>query len=84
MDASTAAQHVGRVAAEGYTIVEDAIEPDLVDELNEVLARLETDLGVEPATNSFEGAQTLRIYNLLAHGEVWQRVPPHDSVLPVV
>ncbi len=79
-----AAAHIGRIAEEGYTIVEGAIEADLVDELVETLDRLETDLGVEPATNSFEGAQTLRIYNLLAHGEVWQRVPLHDRVLPVV
>jgi ectoine hydroxylase-related dioxygenase (phytanoyl-CoA dioxygenase family) len=84
MDASTVRSHVDRVAQDGYTIVDDAIEPDLIDELAESLTRLETDLGVEPATNSFEGAKTLRVYNLLAHGEVWQRVPLHDSVLPIV
>ncbi|MEY2475723.1 MAG: hypothetical protein QOG87_1038 [Actinomycetota bacterium] len=78
------AGHIGRIAEDGYTIVEGAIEPDLIDELIESLAKLETDLGVEPATNSFEGSSTLRIYNLLAHGEVWQRVPLHDRVLPVV
>jgi ectoine hydroxylase-related dioxygenase (phytanoyl-CoA dioxygenase family) len=78
------AGHIARIAQDGYTIVEDAIEPDLVDELVETLDRLERDLGVEPATNSFEGDHTLRIYNLLAHGEVWQRVPLHERVLPVV
>ena len=84
MDAATVNEHVKRVAADGYTIVEDAIAPDLVDELIADLARLERELAIEPATNSFEGANTLRIYNLLAHGEVWQRVPLHDSVLPIV
>src|SRR3954464_4730381 len=76
--------HVGRIQSDGYTIVENTIDPDLVDELASDLARLERALDVRPAGNSFEGANTLRIYNLLAHGEVWQRVPLHESVLPIV
>src|SRR5205085_10191658 len=75
---------VKRIAEDGYTIVEGAIAPELVSELNADLARLERELEVRPADNSFEGANTLRIYNLLAHSEVWQRVPLHESVLPVV
>jgi ectoine hydroxylase-related dioxygenase (phytanoyl-CoA dioxygenase family) len=39
---------------------------------------------VQPSPNSFEGHQTLRIYNLLAYDDVWQRVPVHEHVLPVV
>lgn len=69
---------------DGYTIIEGAIEPDLVDELAGSLAHLERELGVVPADNDFEGRNTLRIYNLLARGEVWQRVPVHPNVLPVV
>ena len=84
MDAATVAEHVKRIAEDGYTIVEGAIAPELVSELNADLARLERELEVRPADNSFEGANTLRIYNLLAHSEVWQRVPLHESVLPVV
>ena len=84
MDGATVRDHVERIGRDGYTIVEDAIEPDLVDELTADLARLERELDIRPATNSFEGAETLRVYNLLAHGEVWQRVPLHESVLPVV
>jgi ectoine hydroxylase-related dioxygenase (phytanoyl-CoA dioxygenase family) len=80
----TAGLHLERIAAEGYTIVEDAIETDLLDALTEDLARLERELAIEPATNSFEGANTLRVYNLLAHGELWRRVPLHESVLPIV
>jgi ectoine hydroxylase-related dioxygenase (phytanoyl-CoA dioxygenase family) len=37
-----------------------------------------------PASNDFEGSQTVRIYNLLAHGQVFERVPVHANVLPVV
>src|SRR3954452_11340320 len=76
--------HVGRVERYGYTIVEGAIDTDLVAELRSDLARLERALDVQPAGNSFEGARTLRVYNLLAHGEVWQRVPLHEHVLPIV
>jgi ectoine hydroxylase-related dioxygenase (phytanoyl-CoA dioxygenase family) len=80
----TVADHLGRIAADGYTILENAIEPDLIDALVDDLARLERDLAITPAPNSFEGTNTLRVYNLLAHGDVWQRVPTHDAVLPIV
>jgi len=76
--------HVKEIADRGYTIVEDAIEPDLVDELNATLSRLERFLDVQPSPNSFEGHHTLRIYNLLAFDDVWQRVPVHPHVLPIV
>jgi ectoine hydroxylase-related dioxygenase (phytanoyl-CoA dioxygenase family) len=76
--------HVKEVADEGYTIVYDAIEPELVDALGDSLSRLERFLDVQPSPNSFEGHKTLRIYNLLAYDDVWQRVPVHAHVLPVV
>jgi ectoine hydroxylase-related dioxygenase (phytanoyl-CoA dioxygenase family) len=78
------AAHMERIRRDGYTIVTDAIEADLVVELTEDLARLERELDIQPAANNFEGDNTLRVYNLLAHGEVWQRVPVHQSVLPIV
>ena len=37
-----------------------------------------------PATNSFEGTKTVRIYNLLAHGPLYEQVPVHPAVLPIV
>ena len=84
MDQAAVAKHLDRIKRDGYTIVENAIEPGLVDELSAEVARLENELDVQPATNDFEGSQTLRVYNLLVHGEVWQRVPVHESVLPIV
>jgi ectoine hydroxylase-related dioxygenase (phytanoyl-CoA dioxygenase family) len=39
---------------------------------------------VLPAQNDFEGARTVRIYNLLAHGPLYEGVPVHENVLPVV
>ena len=78
------AQHVQRVAEHGYTIVEDAIEPELVDALRRDLERLERFFEVEPAANSFEGHHTLRLYNLLAFDRVFELIPVHRHVLPIV
>jgi len=75
---------VAAIAEQGYTIVPDAIEADLVDELVDDLTRLERELGAVPSANSFEGEHTVRIYNLLARTPVYQRVPVHPSVLPIV
>ena len=76
--------HVARVQRDGYTIVEDALEPDLAEALAEDLGRLERELGAAPAHNIFEGLRTVRIYNLLARGRLYERLPVHDNVLPVV
>jgi ectoine hydroxylase-related dioxygenase (phytanoyl-CoA dioxygenase family) len=78
------ADHTAAIAERGYTIVPDAIEADLLDELDLELARLEVELGIVPARNDFEGNQTVRIYNLLVHGRVFERVPVHPNVLPLV
>ena len=81
----TAAQnHIHEVAERGWTVIENAIDPDLIDALTDDLRRLETELGTRPSENSFEGRQTLRIYNLLARSELWWQVPVHPVVLPVV
>src|SRR3954471_4936150 len=80
----TTDEHAARIAEVGYTIVEDAIEVDLVDALHDDLLRLERDLGIVPASNDFEGTKTVRIYNLLVHGALYERIPVHDSVLPIV
>src|SRR4051794_4414435 len=84
MQSDAVREHLGRIERDGYTIVEDAIESDFLEDLSADVARLEKELDVQPATNEFEGSKTLRVYNLLAHSEVWQRVPVHDSVLPIV
>jgi ectoine hydroxylase-related dioxygenase (phytanoyl-CoA dioxygenase family) len=78
------AAHFDAIRDQGYTVVPDAIEPELVAALTDDLDRLERDLAIEPASNEFEGSRTLRVYNLLAHGAIWQQVPVHPNVLPVV
>lgn len=81
---STTADHVADVARDGYTIVHDVLSAAETDELAADLARLERELSIRPATNLFEGQKTLRVYNLLVHGALYQRIPVHEKVLPVV
>jgi len=76
--------HLERIARDGYTVLEDAIEPALVESLAADLERLEKEHDIRPSENPFEGARTVRIYNLLAHGTLYQQVPVHPVVLPVV
>src|SRR5262249_19107324 len=77
-------EHLARIARDGYTILENAIEPDLIEQLSADLERLEREYDVKPAKNPFEGTRTVRIYNLLVHGPLYERIPVHDQVLPVV
>jgi ectoine hydroxylase-related dioxygenase (phytanoyl-CoA dioxygenase family) len=76
--------HLDEIARQGFTIVVDAIDPSMVDSLNDDLVRLEHELGVTPAGNDFEGHHTVRIYNLLVHGALYEQIPVDPTVLPIV
>jgi ectoine hydroxylase-related dioxygenase (phytanoyl-CoA dioxygenase family) len=80
----TTEEHAARIARDGHTIVEDAIAPALVDRLVDAIDSLHEALAIQPATNIFEGTQTLRVYNLLARGKVFEEVPVHERILPIV
>jgi len=78
------ASHLERMNRDGYTIIENAIDPSVVAALRDDVVQLERKLKIQPAPNLFEGHNTLRIYNLLARGEIYEQVPVHDRVLPIV
>ena len=84
LDPDTLAAHAERIDRDGYTILEGVIEPELRDALIDDLVRLERFYGVTPSDNGFEGTKTVRIYNLLALGKVYEGIPVHANVLPVV
>ena len=84
LDPPTLAAHLARLDRDGYTIVEDAFEPALADELLADLARLERETGEGPGKNLFEGTKTVRIYNLLARGKIYEQIPVYDGVFPIV
>ncbi len=75
-------KHVEAIARDGFTIVENAVEPALLDGLTNDLSRLEKDLA--PNYNFFEGFNTLRVYNLLVHGAHFERMAVHPHVLPII
>lgn len=75
---------LAELESQGYTILEGAIEPELVAALVEAIRRIERESGAEPRGNPAEGFATLRTYNLLAKDPVFQRMPVHPAVLPWV
>jgi ectoine hydroxylase-related dioxygenase (phytanoyl-CoA dioxygenase family) len=77
-------EHLERIRTEGSTIVRDVFDPDTAAALVTRLDELERELGVTPADNGFEGRSTVRIYNLLAHGELFEAIPVDPAVLPIV
>jgi ectoine hydroxylase-related dioxygenase (phytanoyl-CoA dioxygenase family) len=81
--AQTVDEHISRINDVGYTVVEGVASSEFLDGLIDDLDRLERDLQIVPADNSFEGRRTTRIYNLLAHGLRFEQIPVHDDVLPI-
>jgi ectoine hydroxylase-related dioxygenase (phytanoyl-CoA dioxygenase family) len=76
--------HVDKIASDGYSVVEGAIDEALLDALQADLERIEREERVAPASNIFEGLKTVRIYNLLARGALYAAIPVHERVLPIV
>ncbi len=81
MDEATLLDHKRRLADDGYTIIERAFDVALADELRADLERLERELGEGAGKNLFEGFNTVRIYNLLLHGKLYEQIPVHGDVL---
>jgi ectoine hydroxylase-related dioxygenase (phytanoyl-CoA dioxygenase family) len=83
-DANELAGHLERMQRDGFTIVEGVLDAVAVAELRDDVARLERALAAQPAANLFEGLRTVRIYNLLVHGLLYQGLPVHERVLPII
>jgi ectoine hydroxylase-related dioxygenase (phytanoyl-CoA dioxygenase family) len=84
LDQTQIQTHLEKIARDGYSIVPNAIDRDFVDALVADLLRLERELGITPAPNPFEGVKTVRIYNLLRYGKLYERIPVHENILPIV
>ena len=76
--------HLERIDRDGFTVVEAAIEPALLDELRTALAEVEAEHGIGYRDTGFEGTRTVRIYNLLAHHRAFEQIPVSPMVLPIV
>jgi hypothetical protein len=76
--------HADRIRGDGFTVIEAAVNPELVEGLITALQRIECEHHLGPARTSFEGFKTVRINNLLTYDDLFWEVPLHDNVLPVV
>lgn len=83
-DAGPTGRAVAGIEERGWTVLDGVLSPAECDALVDDLDRLHRELGTVPASNDFEGTSTLRVYNLLAHGPLWQRIPTEPTVLEVV
>ena len=76
--------HLAEIESQGFTVLHEVFDADRAAALVARLDELESSLGITPADNSFEGSATVRIYNLLAHGALFEAVPVEPRVLSVV
>ncbi|MFZ4810476.1 MAG: phytanoyl-CoA dioxygenase family protein [Ilumatobacteraceae bacterium] len=76
--------HIEQLDRDGYTIVRDAFDADVARSIHDDVLRLESELDIGTGTNGFEGRSTTRVYNLLAHGSLYEQIPVHPVVLPLM
>jgi hypothetical protein len=76
--------HADRIRDDGFSVIEHAASPDLVEGLKQALLRIEREHNLGYAKTSFEGFKTVRINNLLTYDDLFWEVPLHENVLPVV
>jgi len=84
MTTADTSDHLARIERDGFTIVEDVLPAAEAEAVLAEVHRLERDLAIAFATNDFEGRQTKRVYNLLLHGALFEAIPVHPAVLPIV
>lgn len=84
MDEAKFEAHLQEIDDQGFTIVEDAVDKDLVKEILDAVDEVESQGSSAPRGNALEGFKTLRTYNLLAKSPSFQKMPMHENVLPLV
>ncbi|MDD5272262.1 MAG: phytanoyl-CoA dioxygenase family protein [Methylovulum sp.] len=81
---TTISHYAEQIERDGYAIVDNVLDPDLLETLDNDIRRLEALLSIPLGKNDFEGTRTLRIHNLLTHGELYQAIPVHPKILPII
>ena len=82
MDSATLSGYLETIEDQGYCIVEDAVDEDLMRKIRNAVTRLEDENDVQPRGTRAEGFATKRMYNLLAKAEVFWELPVHPNILP--
>lgn len=77
-------QHIAEINEQGYSIAQGIIDPEFCDEIKNEISRLEQAGPPAIVQNEFTGYRTLRYFDLLNQGSVWERVAIHTPVLDVI
>lgn len=77
-------RHLDQLKTDGYTILERLIDEATVDRLLEAVHGVQAAHDSVASNNRFEGRHTVRTYNLLARGDIWQQVPVQPEVLTLI
>jgi len=72
------------IEEQGYAIIEGAIDPDLTAALRDTLRNVFVELNVKPKGTRAEGFATKRLYNLVPRADLFEILPVHPNVLPLV
>jgi len=70
--------HVARIDREGYTILEDFLDPAMLESVRTGLA---PHLGTHQGRNNFEGYKTERVYTLVARDAVFEGIVEDARIL---
>jgi len=73
--------HAERIAAQGYTVIEDFLDAAAVAAVREGLAPY---LGSHHGRNDFEGFRTERVYTLVARGKVFEDVTEDPRLMALL
>ena len=82
--ANDPALHVEEVKRQGFSIAQDVIDDAFCVEIKGDIRRLEKIGPPNIRSSDFTGYQTLRYFDLINKGEVWERVAAHPFVLEVI
>jgi ectoine hydroxylase-related dioxygenase (phytanoyl-CoA dioxygenase family) len=77
------AHHVAKLQRDGYSIRCDALSGELCDELVATIDGMAETWG-RSLVQSFHGYRTVRYFDLLNGPDVFQRLPIHEHIFPVV
>ena len=80
-DAFEAAGHLERMNRDGYTIIEDFLDPATLRAVREGLA---PHFGTHRGRNPFEGLTTERVYTLVARGKVFEDITEDPRLLALL
>ncbi len=72
---------MGRLEADGFTILEDYLTADDIARFRHGLAPY---LGVYRGRNPFEGLKTERVYTLVGRGEIYERIASDQLLLAIL